>query len=181
MLEILGLVSTIILALLLVAIAHRAFRHRDKIPYYRPIRNKLKKQKEKPMVEPPQRMFVAIRRHPAGRAKMMAMEEEEYEEKKKITLELMDQLVKQWSGIATFKWGFHGSEYGLPSSNEEDWLVFASFLVSDHDTYRTCLDMMQSESFIQLRQQFDIRLLYGEKMFSLAHNADELFRQIFSR
>jgi hypothetical protein len=94
---------------------------------------------------------------------------------------LLDQLVRQWQNIAPFKWGFHGSEYGLPSSNEESWLLFGSFVVKNHETYRQCLAILQSESFLPLRNQCDIWLLYGEKMGYLPQHTEELFQQGFTR
>jgi hypothetical protein len=180
--EILGLVSAILLALLLGALAHTIFTKRNKIPYYRPIRDRFKKKKLPPPEEPSQRMFVAIRRNPTGRAQMMAADSEVQEQIKGEMIGLLDNLVKQWSGVAGFKWGFHGSEYGLPSSwAEEGWMLFACFVVLDYDSYRACYDVMQMEPFVGLQTQFDIRLLYGEKMVYLPLNADELFKKAFSR
>ena len=179
--EIVGLVSTILLALVLVIIAQRMIGNWEKIPLFSKIWNRFKKKKPDQGEEPPLRMFVAVRRHPVGRAEMMKMEDEEYETKKKSVLSQMDDLVKQWSTVATFKWGFHGSEYGLPSSNDENWMLFASFVVPNHEIYRLCLDMMQAETFLPLRNQCDIRLAYGEKMETLPQTTIELFRQGFSR
>ncbi|MBN1481466.1 hypothetical protein EH223_03800 [candidate division KSB1 bacterium] len=179
--EIFGLVSSILLALILVAITHSLYKKRDKIPYYRPIRDKFKRKKKKPEKEPTQRMLVVIRRHPIGRAALMTLEESQYEEQKARTLALMEQLVREWSEVAQHKWGFHGSEYGLPSSNDENWMLFAAFVVKDHDTYRKCLERMQSETYLPLRRQCDIRVLYGEEMERLPSHTVELFRQGFSR
>lgn len=179
--EIFGLVSSILLALLLVVIAHSLYKKRDKIPYYRPIRDKFKKKKQKPEEEPKQRMLVVIRRHPIGRAALMTADENLYEQIKGNTTALMDRLIREWSAIAQHKWGFHGSEYGLPSSNEENWMLFASFMIKDHDTYKTCLEKMQVEAYLPLRRQCDIRLLYGEEMETLPPYTIELFRQGFSR
>ncbi len=180
--EIVGLISAILLALLLVAILHTIFTKRNEIPYYRPIRDKFKKKKQKPPEEPIQRMFVAIRRHPNGRAQLMSLESEVQEQVKNELRTLLEGLVRQWSGVAEFKWGFHGSEYGLPSSwAEEGWMLFACFVVSDYDSYRACYDVMQMEPFVGLQGQFDIRLLYGEKMTHLPHHSDELFKKAFSR
>jgi hypothetical protein len=180
--EIVGLVSAILLALLLVALLHTIFTRRDNIPYYRPIRDKFKKKNEPPPMAPTQRMFVAIRRNPNGRAQMMSADSDIQEQVKGEMIDLLDKLVQQWSGVAGFQWGFHGSEYGLPSSwAEEGWMLFACFVVADYNSYRTCYDVMQMEPFVGLQKQFDIRLLYGEKMVHLPLNADELFKKAFSR
>ena len=172
----------VLFALLLVALLHTIFTRRDQIPYYRPIRDKFKKKKQQPEEEPIQRMFVAIRRNPAGRAGMMSLETDVQEQVKGEMMELLDKLVQQWSIVAGFKWGFHGSEYGLPSSwAEEGWMLFASFVVGDYASYRACYDIMQQEPFVGLQTQFDIRLLFGEQMVHLPLNADELFKKAFSR
>jgi len=177
--EIVGLVSAILLALLIVALAHTIFTKRNEIPYYRPIRDKFKR-KAQPLLEPTQRMFVAIRRQPAGRTAMMSLPEEEYERSKSELIARFALLHEHWSSAAVYKWGFHGSEYGLPSTvPEEGWILFACYMVPDHKSYRYCYEIMQSKHFISLHNQFDIRLLYGEQMNSLVQNADELFRRVF--
>ncbi len=112
---------------------------------------------------------------------MLNLGDEEYEAKKKDVLQLLNDLVQEWSAVAIFKWGFHGSEYGLPSSNEESWVLFAAFVVADHETYRKCLYIMQGDKYMPLRKQCDIRLLYGEKMVELPHHTIELFRQTFGK
>ncbi|MBN1560706.1 hypothetical protein JW998_10680 [candidate division KSB1 bacterium] len=178
--EIVGLIGAVLLALSLALVLQRASRHGDKIPYYRDIRKKFKKKAAAP-VEPSQRMFVAIRRHPVGRAAMMNLGDEDYEAKKKSVVDLMNELVREWSAVATFKWGFHGSEYGLPSSNDENWVLFASFVVENHDAYRGCLEVLQLDKYIPLRKQCDIRLLYGEKMEQLSQHTIDLFRQTFGK
>lgn len=180
--EIVGLVSAILLALLVVAVLHSIFKKRHKLPFYLSIRKIFIKEKEQPPEEPAQRMFVAIRRNPNGRAQMMASEPDIQEQVKSEMIDLLDKLVRVWSSVAIFKWGFHGSEYGLPSSwAEEGWMLFACFVVGDYRSYRACYDAMQQEPFVGLQKQFDIRLLYGEKMVHLPLNADELFKKAFSR
>ncbi|MBN1464731.1 hypothetical protein JXA02_03145 [candidate division KSB1 bacterium] len=178
--ELVGLVSAILLALAMGIIVRRAFPYRHNIPLYRVIRGRFRRKKAAPE-EPSQRMFVAIRRLPEGRKAMLNLEDEEYEARKRAVLGLLNDLVGEWSTAATFKWGFHGSEYGLPSSNEESWVLFATFVVADHEAYRQCLNIMQGDKYMPLRKQCDIRLLYGEKMAALPLHTIELFRQTFGK
>ncbi len=173
--EIITMILTILLVLMLVATAQKAFKLRHDIPFYIKLRNLIKKPKPEPPPPPDTRMFVAIRRHPAGRLSLSSIAEEEYEAHKNKIKGQMQQLLDGWATLTEFKWGFHGSEYGLPSSNEENWLLFASFQVADHDTFRACLAYLGQEQFLALRNQFDIRLLYGEKMEDPKDHLDELF------
>ncbi len=166
---------TILLVLLLVIITSKLYRQREDLELYVKIRNLIKKPKPDPDAPPDTRMFVAIRRQPAGRLALSSAGLEEYEESKQRIRELLAELLDEWEQITKFTFGFHGSEYGLPSNNEENWMLFASFEAASHDLFRACLASLGQEKYFTLRNQLDIRLLYGEKMANLREHADELF------
>ena len=173
--ELLSIVLTILLVLLLVMISANAYHNRRENPFYMKLRALIKKPKPDPGLPPITRMFVAIRRHPAGRMMLSSADEELYEATKHNINKQLQELLDGWASLTTFMHGFHGSEYGLPSNNDENWLLFASFEAANHDIFRGCLSFLGEEQFFALRNQFDIRLLYGKRMENLGDHADELF------
>ena len=173
--EIISMVLTILLVLLLVMVSAKAYRNRHEIPFYLKLRALIKKPKPGPLLPPTTRMFVAIRRQPAGRMALSSANGEEYEATREQINKQLQELLAGWASMTVFTFGFHGSEYGLPSSNDENWLLFASFEAANHDVYRACLSFLGGEQFFALRNQFDIRLLYGEMMEDLRNHMDELF------
>jgi hypothetical protein len=172
--EILGIFLAILLAFAIVLLLRRAFEYRQHIPNYRVIRNILKRKKAvKP--EPGTRMFAAIRRRRSARTDLLTLEDHDYRTFILRITAQVQQLNAEWANIAKFECGFHGSDYGLPSTGEENWLLFASYIVPDYAAYRACLAVLESDRFLLLRNHCEIRLLYGEKMTDLTAHINELF------
>lgn len=173
--EVLSMVLTIILVLLIVMLSSKAYDVRHDVSLYMKIRALIKK--PKPEIPPPPmtRMFAVIRRQPAGRISLSSADSETYETIRETVETQFQELLEAWASLTTFTFGFHGSEYGLPSNNDENWLLFASFEAASHDIYRRCLSLLGSKQFFALRNQLDIRLLYGEKMDDMRDHVEELF------
>jgi hypothetical protein len=193
--EIVLVLITILLVVLLLTLLKWAHnRYRD-VPLYNQIIHKVKKRnlkKEDSFL----RMFVAVRRRSernnllkfkvdifknekekaeAVHANFITFNEQDYQ---KLVLQLREQIQKltdELAKIADLECGFHGSDYGLPSSTEENWLLFASYIVPSYSAYRACLAAVESNSLLLLRDHCEIRLLYGNKMVSLAEHIHELF------
>ena len=172
--EILLIFLTILLVLAVVLSLRRAYEYRHRIPYYQNIRNIFKRNKTvKP--KPGTRMFAAVRKRRSARTNLLTLEDHDYRTFiQRITTQIQ-QLNAEWANIAKFEWGFHGSDYGLPSTGEENWLLFASYSVPDHAAYRACLAVLESDRFLLLRDHCEVRLLYGEKMTDLTAHINELF------
>jgi len=171
----LQIVLTVLVVLLLLLAVKWADRNlQDKNIYVR-VRHLFKKPRQEPPPPPITRMFVAIRRQSARRLAVDAADEEVYEANKEKIKRQLHVLLAGWAGMTKFTHGFHGSEYGLPSNSDENWILFASFEVANHDTFRDCLAFLGQENFFALRHQYDIRLLYGEKMDDMQDHLDELF------
>ena len=122
-------------------------------------------------------MLVVIRRHQAARTKLLALGDEETEAYVNKIKTDMQSLIDAWleNDKVLYKWGFHGSDYGLPSNGEDNWQLFASFGVPNYETYRKCLSMLEYDEFLALRNHCDIRLLYGEAMQNIPDYIHELF------
>ena len=173
---ILQIMLTVLVVLSLVmAVKWADYNFQDRKLYVK-IRYFYKKPKEEEPPPPITRMFVAIRRQSARRLAMRYADEEEYEANREKIREQLKLLLEGWSSLTNFMHGFHGSEYGLPSNSEENWILFASYEIANHDTFRDCLAFLGQEHFFALRNQFDIHLLYGEKMDDLQDHVDELFK-----
>lgn len=174
--EIVYFALSILLAFTAVLLLKRLYAYRQNIPNYQIIRKFFKRKKAaKPESEPSMRMFAAVRRRRSARTNLSILEDQDYQTFiQRITVQIQ-QLNAEWAKLATFDWGFHGSDYGLPSSSEENWLLFASYIVPDHAAYRSCLAVLESDRFLLLRDHCEIRLLYGEKMNDLTVHINELF------
>lgn len=173
---ILQIVLTVLVVLgLLMTVKWADQNLHDKTLYIK-IKRLFKKSRPEPAPPPMTRMFVAIRRQPGRRPALNTTDEEEYEANKEKIRGQWRMLLDGWATLVKFTQGFHGSEYGLPSNNNENWILFASYEIASHDTFRDCLAFLGQEQFFVLRNQFDIHLLYGEKMDDLADHLDELFK-----
>jgi hypothetical protein len=118
---------------------------------------------------------MAVRRGQASQDTLLQMTAQEYQTwLQRINFELQN-LITAWTPMARFEWGFHGSDHGLPSNNRNNWVLFASFVVPNHPTYRQCLAILETDEYRFLRMHCDIHLLYGEQMGQLHNHVHELF------
>ncbi len=174
--ELLYIVLTILGVFLLLLVARMLQKKLEQQKWYD---NFLKfiglRKKTLPVPEPTSRMFVVIKRHQAGRGNLLFLDQESLGTYVNSINEQMQELVGEWSTCSKYKWGFHGSDYGLPSNGEDNWQLFASFMVPSYEMYRQCLMILEQDKYISLRNQCDIRLLYGEEMTSLPEFMFELF------
>jgi len=170
--QILYLILTILIVLTAALSAQRAYQNRYNIPAYRRWRDRFRK--KKPDL-PTTRMFVAVRRRKDWKSYFSSLEHTEYEAAISRTVDQVRELVKDWGKLVIFESGFQGAPYGLPSNSDEDWLLFALFIVEDYNAYKNCLRILEGEKFFYLRNQCDIRLLYGEQMDDLSATIERLF------
>ena len=131
--------------------------------------------REKPAPPPTTRMLVAIRRRRTGRTNLPALEAEGHQAFLHQIREQLHQLCAHWATLAMFEWGFHGSDYGLPSPSDDCWLLFASYVVADYAAFRACMATLDSDQLLLLRDHCEIRLLFGEKMTDPSAHLKELF------
>ncbi|RPI03501.1 MAG: hypothetical protein EHM72_01375 [Calditrichaeota bacterium] len=173
--EIVYFLLAILVAFVAVLMVRRIYDVRHNIPLYPQMRQWTKTKKGQPPPPPATRLFMAVRRGQASQTSLLQMANQEYQAwLLRISTEL-DNLIKEWSHLASFEWGFRGSDYGLPSNNENNWMLFATFIVADHPSYRQCMAILESDAYLFLRNNCDIHLLYGEQMGQLHSHVHELF------
>ncbi len=125
--------------------------------------------------ERPYRMMVAIRRYPESRAHFIELNREEQQRMlEKIKLQL-ESLYTDWEGYAHYRFGFHGSTFGLSSDKDEPWILFTHYDVRDYQDFRKCQTLLESNKYLYLRTHCDIKILFGDEMVKISRHVNELF------
>jgi len=169
--QILYIILTLTIVLAILAI----FKRLESLGGDESILPKLCGKKQPPPKPVPFRILVAIRRRDVGRARFMQIPAEGQKEVVENTRNAFADLHKEWSNHVKYMHGFDGSDVGLVSNTENEWLHFALYNAEGYEAYRECQRILDSEKYLTLKNEFDIRLLFGDQMKSPASRLHELF------